>query len=380
MALIITEEQQMLKTSVKELLKNKGSIANLRKLRDDNDPIGFDKDLWDEMVEMGLASLTIPEAYGGLDFGYAGLGQVLEETGRALTASPLVSTVLLSSTAINLGGSVIQKEGLLPKIAEGNLVIGFANEEGKHHAPNHVKTTADLQGENYLINGAKTFVLDGHVADQFIVVARTRGTADQEEGIELFVVDAKTEGITTERVVMMDSRNSAIIHFKDVKIPASSKLDGFEKGGYALLEKTLDIARIGLAAEMLGGILEAFERTIAYLKERQQFGVIIGTFQALQHRAAKMFCEIELCKSIVIKGLKAIDADSPELAKLASLAKAKLGETYKLVSNESIQLFGGIGMTDEEEIGFFLKRARVAQQTFGDTNFHLDRLAKMKNY
>ena len=161
---------------------------------------------------------------------------------------------------------------------------------------------------------------------------------------------------------------------------ASSKLDGFQNGGNALLEKTLDIARIGLAAEMLGGISEAFERTINYLKERKQFGVNIGSFQALQHRAAKMFCEIELCKSIVIKALKAIDEDSDELAKLASLAKAKLGETYQLVSNEGIQLFGGIGMTDDEEIGFFLKRARVVQQTLGDTNFHLDRLARLKGF
>ena len=380
MALIITEEQQMLKTSTKELLKDKGSIANLRKLRDDNDPIGFDRNLWNEMAEMGLASLTIPEAYGGLDFGYTGLGQVLEETGRTLTASPLVSTVLLSSTAINLGGNVMQKKQLLPEIAEGKIVIGFANEEGRHHAPNLVKTTAILQGDNYVINGTKKMVLDGHVADKFIVVARTTGAANQKEGIELFVVDANTEGITTERVIMMDSRNSAIVHFKDVKVPRSSKLDEFQNGGYALLEKTLDIARIGLAAEMLGGITEAFERTITYLKERQQFGVIIGTFQALQHRAAKMFCEIELCKSIVIKGLKAIDSDSPDLRRLASLAKAKLGETYRLVSNEGIQMFGGIGMTDEEEIGFFLKRARVVQQTLGDTNFHLNRLALMRGF
>ena len=380
MALIITEEQQMLKTSVKELLKNKGGITNLRKLRDDKDPIGFDKNLWKEMVDLGLSSLVIPEAYGGLGFGYTGLGQVLEETGRTLTASPLVSTVLLSGTAIHLGGSVMQKEQLLPEIAKGNIVVGFAHEEGRHHAPNMVKTTATLQGDHYIINGAKKIVLDGHVADKFIVVARTGEFADEQAGIELFVVDANTEGITTERVIMMDSRNAASVHFEQVKVAASSKLDGFKGEGHELLKKVLNIARIGLAAEMLGGILEAFERIIAYLKERQQFGVIIGTFQALQHRAAKMFGEIELCKSIVIKGLKAIDTDSPDLAKLASLAKAKLGETYKLVSNEGIQMFGGIGMTDDEEIGFFLKRARVVQQTLGDTNFHLDQLARMRNF
>jgi len=227
--------------------------------------------------------------------------------------------------------------------------------------------------DGFILNGSKTFVLDGHVADKFVVAGKTA------EGVELFLVDASAKGVSAERVIFMDSRNVANVIFNNVHISAKAVLNEYESGA-ALLEKTLDIARIGLAAEMLGGCQEAFERTIAYLKEREQFGVRIGTFQALQHRAAQMFCEIEMCKSIVIKALKAIDENSDDLSRLASLAKAKVGQTYQLVSNEGVQMFGGIGMTDDEEIGFFLKRARVAQRTFGDSNFHLDRLAKMREY
>jgi len=371
MALVITEEQQMLKTSAKEFLNKKSPIEKLRQLRDSKDAIGYDKNLWKEMAEMGWASLNIPEAYGGLDFGYTGLGQILEETGRTLTASPLVSTVLLGATAINLGGNVLQKEELLPRIAAGELVLTLAFEEGRHHHPTLINTTAAKTTDGFIINGTKQAVIDGHVSDQFIVVAKA------ESGIELFLVNANSEGVSTERFISMDSRNYAKINFENVTVSENAKLTEYESGE-TLLEKTLDIARIGLAAEMLGGIQEAFERTVAYLKEREQFGVKIGSFQALQHQAAKMFCEIELCKSIVIKSLKAIDENNEDLPRLASLAKAKSGQVYQLVSNEGIQMFGGIGMTDDEEIGFFLKRARVVQRMLGDANFHLDRLAKMK--
>ena len=375
MPLVLTEEQQMLKSSARELLQEKAPILQLRQLRDEKDPIGYDPTLWKEMAEMGWPALIIPEQYNGLDFGYTGLGQVLEEMGRMLTASPIISSVLLSGTAINLGGNAAQKETLLPAIAAGDTVIAFAVDEGKHHQPHQIKTTALKVGDSYLLNGTKHHVIDGHVADQFIVVAKT----DHPSGFHLFLVDANLKGVNKERIIMMDSRNMATVHFNNLIIPADNLLNG-EITGEELLEKTLDIGRIGLAAEMLGGIQEAFERTMAYLKERQQFGVPIGSFQALQHRAAIMFGEIELCKSIVIKALQAIDENSPDLSRLASLAKAKLGQTYKLVSNEGVQMFGGIGMTDDEEIGFFLKRARVIQQILGDTNFHLDRLAKMKGY
>lgn len=374
MALVLNEEQNMLKTSAKELLKEKGSIAQLRDLRDQRDATGYSTELWSEMCELGFASVAIPEAYGGLDFGYTGLGQILEESGRTLTCSPLTSTILLSATAIHLGGNQLQKEALLPAIAEGSLIVGFAIDEGKHHRPFDILTTAAASGSQLIINGTKTLVLDGHVAQKYIVSAQ-----DETGALILIVVDADSEGVQANREMMMDSRNAATVVFDSVKVDASAVLACYETGS-ALLQRVLDIGCTGLAAEMLGGMQEAFERTVAYLKEREQFGVKIGSFQALQHRAADMFCEIELCKSVVIKALKAIDENHKDISKFASLAKAKCGKIYRRVSNEGIQMYGGIGMTDDEEIGFFLKRARVAQQTLGDTNYHLDRLARMRGF
>jgi|TARA_B100000809_G_scaffold149047_1_gene146528 alkylation response protein AidB-like acyl-CoA dehydrogenase len=377
MALILNEEQTMLKESVKDFLNMKSPISALRALRDTDNPEGFDRAVWKDMAELGLSGLTISEEFGGLDFGYMGLGQALEETGRTLAASPLVSTVLLSTTAINLCGTVAQKEALLPELAMGNLVMSFAHEEKAQHNPNYVATSAILKDNNYILNGSKTFVLDGHVADKFIVVARTSGNSEAKEGIQLFLVDSNADGVEINRTVMLDSRNSAKINFSNVVIPKENKMD---LAYFESLEKIYAIGAIGLAAEMLGSAQECFERTLAYLKERQQFGVAIGSFQALQHRAAKMFIDIELSKSVVIKGLKAIDTNEENLTELASVAKAKLGQTLKLVSNEGIQMHGGVGMTDEVEIGFFVKRARVAQQTLGDYNYHLNRYAKLKGY
>lgn len=379
MALIITEEQTMLKDSAKEFCKNRAPVSALRILRDEKSTTGYDINVWKEMVEMGWTSLTIPEAYSGLDFGYVGLGQILEETGRTLTASPLFSNIVLGCTAISQAADVTQKEKLLPAIASGELVVTLAIDETNRHNPNKISTSATPTEEGYLINGKKVFVLDGHTAHQIIVVARTSGEINDKEGLSLFLVDAKSEGVTIERTIMMDTRNAATVTFGNVKVNANNLL-GEEGKASPAIEKTLDIARIGLSAEMLGSTLEAFERTMTYLKERQQFGLTIGSFQALQHRAAQMYSEIEICKTLVLQSLQAIDTDAKELSMLASMTKAKVSETIQLVSNEGIQMFGGIGMTDDEEIGFFLKRARVTQQTLGDANFHLDRYAKMNGY
>jgi len=379
MSLIINEEQQMLKSSAKEFCQSRTPVEALRKLRDENNSTGFDSATWKEMVEMGWTSLTIPEAYGGLNFGYTGLGQILEETGRTLTASPLVSTVLLGTTTLLLAGNETQKSSILPAVASGETTFAFASDEKNIHKPFHVETSASKVDDGYIINGTKKFVLDGHTANQLIVTARTSGATEDKNGISIFLIDAKTDGVQIERTTMVDSRNAATINFNNVKV-ASTALIGTENNGGDVLEKVLDIARIGISAEMLGSMQEAFDRTIAYLKERKQFGVTIGSFQALQHRAAIMFGEIELCKSLVIKSLQAIDKGSKNLPMLASMTKAKVGETIQLVTNEGIQLFGGIGMTDDEEIGFFLKRARVAQRTFGDANYHMDRYARLNGY
>jgi acyl-CoA dehydrogenase len=231
------------------------------------------------------------------------------------------------------------------------------------------------KGERYVLNGNKNFVIDGSLSDYLIVSSKDESGSNTM----LVLVDSKSDGISFNNKVHMDSRTYSDISFNNVKVEESSFLSQCNDGN-SILEKTFDIARVGLAAEMLGSIQEAFEMTMNYLKEREQFGVKIGSFQALQHRSAIMFGEIELCKSIVLKSLQAIDSDDSNLPKLASLAKAKLGMTFKLVSNEAVQMHGGIGVTDDADIGFFLKRARVIQRTLGDSNYHLDRLAKMNNY
>ena len=374
MALIINEEQQMLKTSTKEFLDLKSPLSSLRVLRDHSYKT-HDKDLWMEMVEMGWTALTIPEEYNGLNFGYVGLGQVLEEMGRKLTLSPIISTVLMSSTLISLSKNEILKTKLFQEIMNGSKLVSIAHEEGIQHNPNTINSLLSKQGEGYVLNGKKNFVIDGSISDYLIVSSKN------ESGLNtmLVLVDSKSDGITYNNKVHMDSRTYSDISFSNVKVDKSNLLSE-ENDGDSILEKTFDIARVGLASEMLGSIQEAFEMTMSYLKEREQFGVKIGSFQALQHRSALMFGEIELCKSIVLKALQAIDSNDSNLPKLASLAKAKLGMTFKLVSNEAVQMHGGIGVTDDADIGFFLKRARVIQRILGDSNYHLDRLAKINNY
>jgi len=377
--MILNEEQNMLKDSAKDFCTNSAPIEQLRKLRDGNSPDGFDRDTWKAMVELGWAGIPFPEEHGGLAFGYKGLGVVTEETGRTLAASPLFASVWVGGTLINLGGSDAQKAEILPKIAAGELLLALALEESHRHNPYGISTTAKESGGSWQVSGEKTFVLDGHVADKLIVVARTSGKPGERDGLTLLLVDAKANGVDITRTMMVDSRNAANV--KLTNAPAEGVIGAVGKGA-DVLDPALDIARIGISAEMLGSTQECFERTVAYLKEREQFGVPIGSFQALKHRAADMFCEIELSKSCVLEALTALDEgrDAAEIAKLASLAKTKVGETFHTVSREGIQMHGGIGMTDEFDIGFFIKRAAITEQTFGDVNFHRNRYGELEGY
>ncbi len=381
MPMILNDEQNMLKDSAKSFCEENAPIGQLRKLRDGDSADGFDRDTWSQMAELGWAGIPFPEEHGGLAFGYKGLGVVSEETGRRLTASPLFATVWLGGTVLNLGGTAAQKAELLPKVAAGELLLALALEESHRHSPYGVATSAQQSGDGYVISGSKKFVLDGHIADKLIVVARTSGSAGDRDGISLFLVDREADGVTVTRTKMVDSRNAANVHFVDVAVGADA-LIGEAGNGADVLDPALDIARIGISAEMLGSTQECFERTVQYLKDREQFGVPIGSFQALKHRAANMFCEIELAKSCVLEALSALDEqrDSQEIAKLASLTKAKVGETFHTVSREGIQMHGGIGMTDEFDIGFFIKRAAVAEQTFGDVGFHRNRYGELEGY
>ena len=379
MALVLNEEQLMLKESAAGFLTEKASVAHLRALRDSADERGCSDDVWQEMVQMGWAGIAIAEEFGGLGYGYTGLGLVLEQVGRNLSASPLQSTVLVSATLIAELGSGSQKEQWLSPIAAGEKRVSLALQEGRHHAPEQTAARAVADGEDYLLSGAKVLVLDASLADAYIVVARTAGEAGDSQGLTAFLVAANSAGIALSRSSMVDSRNVGTLTLQDVRVPAAQVL-GELGGAWQGLSRTLDIANVGLASELLGLSTEAFERTVAYLKERKQFDRVIGSFQGLQHRSAELFAELELARSIVLQALQAIDSGDEQLPLLASAAKAKLCEVAQRATNEAIQMHGGIGMTDEHEIGFFIKRARVVQHTFGDYNDHLDRFAQLSGF
>ena len=379
MALVLNEEQLMLKESAAGFLTEKASVAHLRALRDSADERGCSDDVWQEMVQMGWAGIAIAEEFGGLGYGYTGLGLVLEQVGRNLSASPLQSTVLVSATLIAELGSGSQKEQWLSPIAAGEKRVSLALQEGRHHAPEQTAARAVADGEDYLLSGAKVLVLDASLADAYIVMARTAGEAGDSQGLTAFLVAANSAGIALSRSSMVDSRNVGTLTLQDVRVPAAQVL-GELGGAWQGLSRTLDIANVGLASELLGLSTEAFERTVAYLKERKQFDRVIGSFQGLQHRSAELFAELELARSIVLQALQAIDSGDEQLPLLASAAKAKLCEVAQRATNEAIQMHGGIGMTDEHEIGFFIKRARVVQHTFGDYNYHLDRFAQLSGF
>jgi alkylation response protein AidB-like acyl-CoA dehydrogenase len=353
----------MLKDAAKSWVQEKSPVSAFRKVRDSGVELGYDAKAWNEMAEMGWAGVIIPEEYGGSNFGYLSLGLILEELGRTLTASPLLASGLAAASALMLGGSDAQKSEWLPKIAEGTVVGALAVDEGPHHTASNFKTTF----KDGKITGKKTFVLEGMAAG--IIIVSGKGP----EGDGLFLVRADDPGVKRQRLSLADSRGAANIDFDGA---AAEPLTG----GAGLVEKVLDRARAGVAAEMLGSATQAFETTLDYLKTRVQFGQVIGSFQALQHRAAKMFTDLELSRSAVEAALTAIDNDSPDTPELVSLAKAKMGDTFHLVSNEMVQMHGGIGMTDAHDAGFYLKRARAAEAAFGNQAFHRDRYARIQGY
>ena len=378
MALVLNEEQRLLKDTAKDFLSANMPVEALRKLRDSDDEMGYSRQHWQQMCELGWASIVLPEEYDGLDFGFMGLGAVIEESGRVLAASPLMSTVVLGASTLTLGASDEQKAALLPKIASGELTLALAMEEGNHHAPLETAMRAEATASGYRLNGSKSFVPDGYSADKLVVLARSSGNPGDAEGLSLFLVDGDAQGVSRHRRRMADSRGAAAIDF-DVEISSDALIGELGKA-WPVLEPALDRGRICLAAEMLGGAQECFQRTMEYLKERSQFGVKIGSFQALQHRASLMYIELELAKSVVLDALSAIDDKRPDMPQLASLAKARLNDVFELVTSEAVQMHGGIGVTDELEIGFFLKRSRMASHLLGNSGFHRDRYASLCGY
>ena len=379
MKLVLNEEQQMLSDSAKDFAANRTPVNHFRSLRDNNDPLNWDKDVWKEMVDLGWSGILIPEEFGGSDFGLAGISVIMQEVGKTLTPSPLFATAVMGASAINTFGTQEQKAEYLPKIAAGKITTAIAIDEESHHAPFNSIAQAELVGDEWVLNGKKKFVVDGASADILIVLARTSGVKGDKAGLTLFIVDANDTGVEIIKTDMADFRNYANIVLDNVTISKDALLGDQESGGEAI-DKILDEGRIALSAEMLGNSEAAFEMTLNYLKERKQFGVLIGTFQALQHRAAEMFCEIELTKSAVMAAMQGADENNNDLQRMASLAKSIAGETLYLVSNESVQMHGGIGVTDEYDIGFYMKRARVAEVIFGGANFHQERYANLSNF
>ena len=378
MSLVLNEEQIFLKDSAKKFALEKTPTTHFREVRDSELEDCYDEKIWQEMVSLGWSGILVPEEYGGSNFGVAGISSILEELGRTLTPSPLFSTAVVGVSLIKYANDDLKKE-ILPKVVSEGLRICFALEESNHHDPLKTSCKAEKNGKTFKISGEKTFVIDGGFSDKIVIACRTSGEEGSKEGLSLFILDSGLEGLTVMPTKMVDSRNVANMKFDNVTV-SEEMLIGEEGSAYEIIDSVLDISRAAISAEMLGGALQAYEITLDYLKEREQFGSKIGSFQALQHRAAIMFSELELCKSCVIESITSFDEGGNDSERLASLSKAKIGEVFHLVSNESVQMHGGIGVTDEYDIGLYLKRARVAEQIFGNSDFHKNRYAELTGY
>jgi alkylation response protein AidB-like acyl-CoA dehydrogenase len=379
MALVPTEEQSMLRDSARGLISDRAPVSHLRHLRDSKDATGFSRELWKTFAEMGFAGLLVPEEFGGSALGAVEAGIVMEEIGRTLMPSPFLATSVLAASALARGGSAAQKQEHLPKIVPGALLAALAIDEGPKHRPLHTAMQAVRSGNGFRLSGAKALVVDGHVADLLIVVARSAGSAGERDGLTLFLADPKAKGVAIERTVMVDSHNATRLVFDNVEVDADHVL-GEVDGGAPLLEAVLNIGRGAVASEMLGLADEVFGRTVTYLKERKQFGKAIGEFQALQHRAAQLYIEIEITRAAVLKALQTLDTDVVKATAAVAVAKARAGTTATRAVQEGVQMHGGMGMTDQFDIGFFMKRARVCEEFLGDANFHADRLARLRSY
>jgi alkylation response protein AidB-like acyl-CoA dehydrogenase len=380
MQLVLSEDQELLAKTAADFVSEHSPVSRVRALRDRGDADGFSRALWKQMAELGWVGIPFPEAVGGAGMGVAELAVVLEELGRTLAPEPFLANSLLAGQALLRAGSEAQQRAWLPGLVAGDRLLALAHQERQARFDLHrIATRAARQGGGYRLTGEKIAVLDGGCADAFVVAARTAGAEADGDGISLFLVPAGAPGLGIERQQRVDARNAAIVRLDGVTVGADALL-GTEGAGLPVLEAVVDLATAGLCAEMLGSMSEAFARTLSYLKQREQFGVPIGSFQALKHRAANLFIQVELCRSAVMAAARALDLGDAEAAKLVSLAKARCSDAAVQVANEAVQMHGGIGMTDEHEIGFYLKRARVACQTFGDAAFHRDRWARLGGY
>ena len=376
MALTLDDSQRMLLDSARSFIGERAPIAHLRKLRDSRSPDGFDRGLWREFAEMGFAGVLVPEAQGGMGLGLVEAGILMETIGRTLMPSPFFATAVLGARAFMAADAPDRMADALSQIASGQLLVALAVDEAARHRPRDFTTRARATADGaWHVEGNKTFVVDGHVAQTLIVAAQVEGAS----GIVLLLVDPAQPGVQVERTVMVDAHNSARVRFNGVSVACDRVLVGPARGAQ-VLESLLDAGRAVLAAELVGAGDEVFARTLSYLKERKQFGKTIGEFQALQHRAAVLLTDLEMARAAVMKALQAAQAGGTSAARWVSVAKAKACAAGGLAAQEGVQMHGGMGMTDEFDIGLFMKRVRVLQELFGDASFHGDRLAQMGGY
>ena len=375
MPLYLNEEQTMLRDTTRDFVAEHAPVAHLRKLRDSADATGFSRDLWKSFAEMGFTGILIGETQGGLGLGHVEAGIVLEEIGRNLSPSPFLATAVAAVEALK--GSA-QAERWFPGILAGETVAALAIDESAKHR-DAIAMKADRSGNGFRLSGRKQFVTHGHIADLIIVAARTAGAADDADGITLFAVNKDAAGLTAEAERLADSSLAARLEFEGVEVDADAVI-GDVDGGRATLDRLLRAGRVGASAELLGVGGGTTDMTIDYLKERKQFGATIGSFQALQHRAAHLYAEMEVARAAILKAQQLLDAGDPDADSAASVAKAMAALATTRAVQEGVQMHGGMGMTDQFDIGLYMKRARVLTEMFGDANFHADRLARASGY
>ncbi|MDT8427542.1 MAG: acyl-CoA dehydrogenase family protein [Pseudomonadales bacterium] len=371
-----SEEQQMLQDSVQKFVHNQYDFETRKEILKTEK--GFSDANWQTFAELGWLTVPFAEADGGFGGSAVDLMVVMEEFGRGLVVEPFVPTTILGGGLVAALGNEEQKGRLLPQIMEGKLQLACAYAEStSRYNLASVSTQASKQGADYVLDGSKIVVLNGPAADKLLVVARTSGEITAAEGISIFLVDAQAQGIHKRNYRTVDGHQAAEIRFDKVSLPASSLL-GEEGKALAALEQVVDRATLALCAEAVGELEMLLRKTVEYSKTRKQFGTAIGTFQALQHRMADMFIECQLAKSIVIMAAMKLDssASDQEKARAVSAAKSRVGRAMRKVGQESVQLHGGIAITDELDVGHYFKRVTTIEHLFGNTDFHTQRFAR----
>jgi pimeloyl-CoA dehydrogenase small subunit len=371
----LSEEQRLLKESVEGLLNDSYDFDSRKKYQKEKG--GWSKAVWGKLAEQGLLGLPFPEADGGFGAGAVETMIVMEALGKAMMLEPYLPTVVIAGGFLRHGGSDAQKAAHIPGIIDGSKTFAFAQlEKNSRYDLSDVSTTAKKKGDGWVIDGEKFVVLNGENADTFIVTARTKGARRDKTGIGAFLVPADAKGITKKGYPTQDGLHAADVTFTGVEVGADAAI-GNPEDALALIERVVDEARTALCAEAVGAMDESLKTTVEYLKTRKQFGVPIGSFQTLQHRAADMFVALEQARSMSMFATMAADFDNAkERATAVAAAKVQIGKSLKFVGQQSIQLHGGIGMTQEAKIGHYFKRLTMIENTFGDTEYHLRRVTE----